>query len=52
MEKGMKCLFYFGVPSMKEDANGHLNGNGAFHDEARIITLLTLKNVLRASKEW
>ena len=47
----MKCLFYFGITSMKEDTSAHLSGMGELRGGARVVTLVTLKNVLKASKE-
>ena len=47
----MKCLLYFGITSMKEDTSAHLSGRGELHGGARVITLVTLKNVLKASKK-
>ena len=47
----MKCLLYFGITSMKEDTSAHLSGRGELHGGARVITLVTFKNVLKASKE-
>ena len=41
MDKGMKCLFYFGITSMKEDTSSHLSGRGEHHGGARGITLVT-----------
>ena len=46
----MKCLFYFGITSLKEDTFGHLSGRGKLHGGARVVTLVTLKNVLKTSK--
>ena len=42
----MKCIFFFSITSVT-----HLSGRGELHAEARVITLVTLKNVLKASKE-
>ena len=47
----MKCLFYFSITSMKEDTSAHLSGRGELHGGARVINLVTLKNVLKVSKE-
>ena len=47
----MVCLFYFRISSMKEDTFAHLSGRGELHGGARVITLVTLKSVLKASKE-
>ena len=46
----MKCLFHFGITSMKEDTAVHLSGRGELHGGARVITLVAFKNVLRTSK--
>ena len=46
----MKCLFVFGIASMKEDTSAHLSGRGEFDGGAKIITLGTWKNVLKTSK--
>ena len=47
----MKCLFYLGITSMKEDDSTHLSGRGELHGGARLLTVVTLKNVLEYSKE-
>ena len=39
----MKCRFYFGITSMKEDTSAHLSGRGELHEGARIITLIVWK---------
>ena len=39
----MKCLFYFGITSMKEDTSVQLSGRGELHGGARVITLVTLR---------
>ena len=39
----MKCLFYFGITSMKEDISAQLSGRGELHGGARVITLVTLR---------
>ena len=39
----MKCLFYFGITSMKEDTSAQLSGRGELHGGARVITLVTLR---------
>ena len=39
----MKCLFYFGKTSMKEDTSAQLSGRGELHGGARVITLVTLR---------
>ena len=39
----MKCLFYFGITSMKEDTSTQLSGRGELHGGARVITLGTLR---------
>ena len=38
----MKCLFYFGITSMKEDTSAQLSGTVELHGGARVITLVTL----------
>ena len=45
----MKCLLYFGITSMNEDTPPHLSGRGELHEGGRVITLVTLKNVVKAS---
>ena len=47
----MKCPLYFGITSVKEDTSAHLSGRAELHGGARVITLVTLKNVLKASEE-
>ena len=47
----MKCLVYFGITSMNEDTSADLSGRGELHGGPRVITLVTLKNVLYVSKE-
>ena len=47
----MRCLLYFGITSMKEDTSAHQGYRGVLHGGAKVITLLTLKNVLKASKQ-
>ena len=39
----MKCLFYLGITSMKEDTSAQLSGGGELHEGARVITLVTLR---------
>ena len=39
----MKCLLYFGITSMKEDASAQLSGGGELHGGARVITLVALR---------
>ena len=46
----MKCLHIFGITSMKKDTSGHLSGKGDFQGRARVTTLITLKNIFKASK--
>ena len=46
----MKCLLYFCITSMKEDMSAHLSGWGEPPRGARVITLVSFKNVLKASK--
>ena len=38
----MKCLFYFGISSMKEGTSAQLSGKGELHGGARVTTLVTL----------
>ena len=47
----MKCLFYFGISSMKEGTSAQLSGRGELHGGARVTTLVTLKKCTKASKE-
>ena len=42
----MKCLFHFRITSMTEDTSAHLSGRGELDEEARVVTLVTLKSVL------
>ena len=37
----MKCLFYFGISSMKEGTSAQLSGRGELHGGARVTTLVT-----------
>ena len=39
----MKCLFYFGITSMKEDTPAQLSGRGELHGGTRVITLVALR---------
>ena len=39
----MKCLFYFGITSLKEDTSAQLSGRGELHGVARVNTLVTLR---------
>ena len=39
----MKCLLYFGITSMKEDASAQLRFRGELHGGARVLTLVTLR---------
>ena len=39
----MKCLFYFGMSSMKEGTSAQLCGRGDLHGGARATTLVTLR---------
>ena len=48
----MKCLFHFGISSVKEDTSAHLSGRGELHGGARVMGLVTLQSVLKGSKEW
>ena len=33
----MKCLFHFGITSMKEDTSTQLSGRGELHGRSRVI---------------
>ena len=46
----MKCLFYFGISSMKEDTSAQLSGRGELHGGARVITLVTLRKCTTSFK--
>ena len=46
----MKCLFHFGIPSMKEDTSAQLSGRGEPHGGARVITLVTLRKYTKSFK--
>ena len=46
----MKCLFYFGIYSMKEGTSAQLSGRGELHRGARVTTLLTLRKCTLGSK--
>ena len=39
----MKCLFYFGISSMKEGTSAQLSGRGELHGGAMVTTLVTLR---------
>ena len=39
----MKCLFNFGITSMKEDTSTQLSGRGELHGVRGVITLVTLR---------
>ena len=39
----MKCLFNFGITSIKEDTSAQLSGRGELHGGATVITLVTLR---------
>ena len=39
----MKCLFFFGISSMKEGTSAQLIGRGELHGGGRVITLVTLR---------
>ena len=39
----MKCLFYFGITSLKEDTSAQLSGRGELNGGARVIALVTLR---------
>ena len=39
----MKCLFYFGISSMKEGTSAQLKVGGELHGGARVTTLVTLR---------
>ena len=47
----MKCLFFSGIISKKEETSAHWSGRVELHGIARVITLVTLKGALKASKE-
>ena len=46
----MKCLFYFGISSIKEDTSAQLSGRGELHGGARVITLVTLRKCTKGFK--
>ena len=46
----MKCLFYFGITSMKEGTSAQLSGRGELHGGARVITLVTLRTCTLSCK--
>ena len=39
----MKCLFYFGMSSMKEGTSAQLSGRVELHGGATVTTLVSLK---------
>ena len=39
----MKCLFFFGISSMKEGTSAQLSDRGELHGGARVTTLVTLR---------
>ena len=39
----MKCLFYFGISSMKENTSAQLSGRGELHWGGRVTTLVTVR---------
>ena len=45
----MKCLFYFGISSMKEDTSAQLRGTGELHGGLG-ITLVTLRKCTKSFK--
>ena len=46
----MKCLFFFGISSMKEDTSAQLSGRGDIHGGGRVITLVTLRKCTKSFK--
>ena len=46
----MKCPFYFGISSMKEETSAQLSGRGELHGGARLITLVTLTTCTKSFK--
>ena len=46
----MKCLFYFGMSSMKEGTSAQLSGRGELHGRARVTTLVTLRKCTLGNK--
>ena len=46
----MKCLFHFGISSMKEGTSAQLSGMGELHGGARVTTLVTLRVYFRQQK--
>ena len=46
----MKCLFCFGITSMKEDTSAQLSGRGERHGGASVITLVTLRKCILSFK--
>ena len=46
----MKCLYFFGIPSMKEDTSAQLSGRGELHGGARVITLVTSRKCTKSFK--
>ena len=46
----MKCLFFFGMSSMKEGTSAQLSGRGELHGGARVTTLVTLRKCTLGNK--
>ena len=46
----MKCLFHFGMSSMKEGTSAQLSGRGELHGGARVTTLVTLRKCTLGNK--
>ena len=44
----MKCLFFFGISSMKEDTSAQLSAKGELHGGARVVTLVTLRKCTKS----
>ena len=39
----MKCLFYFGISSRKDNTSAQLSGRAELHGGTRVIALVTLR---------
>ena len=46
----MKCLFCFGITSMRDDTSAPLSGRGELHGWARVVTLVAEKVYLKLHK--
>ena len=46
----MKCLFSFGISSMKEDTSAQLSAKDELHGGARVVTLVTLRKCTKSFK--